>query len=119
KAEEEAKNFIRNFIEILKPCEVVNPFAGKVNLPDKAHKIRRLNDLYLIFVEQIAWLHQFQRQKDGQGRIIVTKEDLKLACSLLFETIILKVDELDGALRMFFEDLKTYALSKGGQNEGF
>jgi DNA primase len=113
KAEEAAKNFIRNFIELLEPCEVVNPYAGKVNLPNNAHKIRRLNDLYLIFVEQIAWLHQFQRQKDEQGRIIATKKDLKLACSLLFETIVLKVDELDGALRMFFENLKDYVLAKG------
>jgi DNA primase len=119
KAEEEAKEFIRNFIEVLEPCEVVNPYAGKVSLPHNAHKIRRLNELYLVFVEQITWLHQFQREKDENGRLIVTKEDLKLACHLLFETIILKVDELDGALRMFFEELKNYALEKGGQNEQF
>jgi DNA primase len=119
KTEEAAKDFIRNFVEILEPCEVVNPYAGKVNLPERAHKIRRLNELYLVFVEQISWLHQFQRKKDEKGRLIVTIEDLKLACRLLFETIILKVDELDGALRMFFEELKSYVLRQGNKDYAF
>jgi DNA primase len=119
KTEEAAKDFIRNFVEILEPCEVVNPYAGKVNLPERAHKIRRLNELYLVFVEQISWLHQFQREKDEKGRLIVTIEDLKLACRLLFETIILKVDELDGALRMFFEELKSYVLRQGNKDYAF
>jgi hypothetical protein len=49
-----------------------------------------------------------QREQDKNGHIITTKEDMQLAINLLFETIILKVDELDGSLRQFFEELKAY-----------
>jgi hypothetical protein len=42
------------------------------------------------------------------GRIIATQEDIELSIKLLFETIMLKIDELDGSLRQFFEQLKDY-----------
>lgn len=100
--------FLQNCMRMLQPYEVVNPFADKIHLPEHAHKIRRLNELYQSFVRQITLLHQFQRNRDQQGRLISQKEDLKLACDILFESIVLKVDELDGSLRQFFEALKNY-----------
>ncbi|MGH1339694.1 MAG: toprim domain-containing protein [Aureispira sp.] len=106
--EQDNQEFIQSMIEILEPIEVVNPYAGQVSLPEGVHKVRRLNYLYLVFVQQVAWWHQYQRERDKEGRIIVSKEDLKLACELLFETIVLKVDELDGSLRQFYERLKEY-----------
>jgi 5S rRNA maturation endonuclease (ribonuclease M5) len=108
KAEEKATSLIQNMIETLEPLEVVNPYAGLVYLPQEVHKIRRLNQLYLVFVQQVAWWHQLQRERDNEGRIIATLEDLQTACNLLFETIVLKGDELDGSLRQFFEQLKKY-----------
>jgi DNA-binding Lrp family transcriptional regulator len=102
---------LQNLVYILAPKVVVNPYAGKLVLPHRVHKIRRLNDLFQTFVRQITWLHQYQRKIDKQGRIIATKQDLQLAIDLLFETIVLKVDELDGSLRQFFEELKGYLLS--------
>jgi Fic family protein len=66
-------------------------------------------------VKQITWWHQFQRKTDNEGRLITEKEDVQLAIDLLFETIILKVDELDGSLRQFFEQLKGFVLK---QEEG-
>jgi Fic family protein len=82
-------------------------------LPQEAHKIRRLNELYQSFVRQITLLNQYQRKQDRQGRLITEKEDLQVACDILFESIILKVDELDGSLRQFFEKLKSFVLKKG------
>jgi DNA primase len=108
KSEEEATNFIQNLIYVLEAKEVVNPFAGKIELPKRVHKIRRLNQLFQCFVKQITWWHQLQRAQDEQGRLITTKEDIQLGINLLFETIVLKVDELDGSLRQFFEQLKEY-----------
>ena len=96
---------------------MVNPFAGRLNLPPEAHKIRRLNELYQAFVAQVTLLNQFQRQKDDKGRLVVTKEDLQTACHIMFESIVLKVDELDGSLRLFYEQLKTYIQSKGREYE--
>ena len=98
--------FIQNCIRLLKPYEVINLYANKIKLPEEAHKIRRLNELYQSFVKQITLLNQYQRKQDKQGRLITEKEDLQMACDILFESILLKVDELDGSLRQFFEKLK-------------
>lgn len=102
------KNFVQNCIRLLQPYEVVNPYATKIKLPETAHKIRRLNELYQSFVRQITLLNQYQRKRDKQGRLITDKADLQTACDILFESIVLKVDELDGSLRQFFERLKAY-----------
>lgn len=99
-------------MRLLKPYEVINPYANKIRLPEEAHKIRRLNELYQSFVKQITLLNQYQRKQDKQGRLITEKEDLQTACDILFESILLKVDELDGSLRQFFERLKTFVLAK-------
>jgi energy-coupling factor transporter ATP-binding protein EcfA2 len=107
--------FAQNCIRLLQPYEVINLYANKIRLPEEAHKIRRLNELYQCFVKQITLLNQYNRKRDKQGRLITEKEDLQIACDILFESIVLKVDELDGSLRQFFERLKTHLLQKGGK----
>ena len=113
--EEQEKNrlLLANCVRMLRPYAVVNPFADKVKLPESAHKIRRLNELYLCFVRQVALLNQYQRKRDDRGRVVAQVEDLHAACSILFESILLKVDELDGSLRQFFERLKTMVTKNG------
>ncbi len=106
------KAFVQNCIRLMQPYEVVNLYANKIKLPEEAHKIRRLNELYQCFVKQITLLNQYQRKRDKQGRLITEKEDLQIACDILFESIVLKVDELDGSLRQFFERLKEYIKDK-------
>jgi DNA primase len=117
---EEQKNktiFVQNCMRLLKSYEVINPYANKIKLPEQAHKIRRLNELYQSFVKQITLLNQYQRKQDKQGRLITEKQDLQTACDILFESIVLKVDELDGPLRGFYEKLKNYVLAKGKEYE--
>jgi DNA primase len=114
---ERVTTFVQNCMRLLKPYEVVNPYAHKIKLPEEAHKIRRLNELYQSFVKQITLLNQYQRQQDKQGRLITEKEDLKIACEILFESILLKVDELDGSLRQFFERLKVFVDKKNKEYE--
>ncbi|MBL0261326.1 MAG: hypothetical protein IPQ10_09745 [Saprospiraceae bacterium] len=82
--------FIQNCIRLLKPYEVINPYAHKIKLPEEAHKIRRLNELYQSFVKQICILNQYQRKQDKQGRLIAEKEDLQTACDILFDSIVSK-----------------------------
>ena len=116
--QQKVKSFVQNCIRLLKPYQVINPYANKIKLPEEAHKIRRLNELYQCFVRQITLLNQYKRKQDKQGRLITDKEDLQTACDILFESIILKVDELDGSLRQFFEKLKTYLIKKSkGENK--
>jgi energy-coupling factor transporter ATP-binding protein EcfA2/predicted transcriptional regulator len=107
-AQKKVLSFVQNCMRLLKDYEVINPFADKIKLPPEAHKIRRLNELFQSFVRQVTLINQHQREKDKQGRLITAKEDIQVACEIMFESIVLKVDELDGSLRQFFEQLKDY-----------
>lgn len=106
--EERAKVFIQKLMGIIEPCQVVNPFAEKLQLPEEAHKIRRLNDLFQCFVKMVTLLNQYQRKRDGRRRLITEVEDIETAVHIMFESIVLKVDELDGSLRQFYETLKAW-----------
>jgi DNA primase len=114
--EQETARFLQNCIRLLQPCPVINPYADKVHLPEEAHKIRRLNELYQSFVKQVTLVHQFARKKDSQGRLITAKEDLQTAAEIMFDSILLKIDELDGSLRLFYERLKDYIKAMGGEH---
>lgn len=106
--EHESKQLLRNCMRVLKSYQVVNPYADKIELPLDAKMLRRLNEQFQDFICQITLLHQYQRKTDTQGRLIATKEDVSLATHLFFDAIILKVDELNGSVRQFFDRLKQY-----------
>jgi len=108
KKEAEIKIFLQKFISIIEAREVINPFAEKIQLPQEAQKIRRLNDLFQSFVKMITILNQHQRKQDERKRLITEIEDVETAVAVMFESIVLKVDELDGSLRQFYEELKSY-----------
>ena len=117
--EKKITEFIQNCVRMLKPYEVINPYADKVQLPQEAHKIRRLNDLYQSFVKQMTLMNQYRRKKDQKGRLITEKEDLQVAAEIMFDSIVLKIDELDGSLRLFYEQLKDYIKGKGNAYESY
>jgi len=114
-SQEKAIGFIQKLVRSLKHYEVINPFATKLNLPEKVHKIRRLNEMYQAVIKQVTFLNQYQREVKN-GYLITEIEDIEQATEVLFESIVLKVDELDGSLRQFYERLKKYILQKGGKN---
>lgn len=109
--QEEAKFFLQNCIKVLESCDVVNPYATQLQLPTKAKMQRRLNSQFQEFILQVTRLHQFQREKDGVGRLITTVDDIRIAIDLFFDAIILKIDELSSSTRQFFEELKKYVAS--------
>ena len=127
KSEEiQTKYFIQNCIRMLKPYEVINPYANKILLPQEAHKIRRLTELYHAFINQITLLNQYQRKKikspsfGGVGEVLITeKEDVQIAIDIMFDSIILKIDELDGSMRQFYEELKTYIMKQGDEYQNY
>lgn len=106
--EQQAKELLRNCIRVLKSYIVVNPYADKLMLPLEAKMLRRLNSQFQNFVSQITILHQYQRKTDSKGRLIATKEDILKAVEIFFSAIMIKVDELDGSTRQFFEKMKSY-----------
>lgn len=103
-------SFIQNLIRMLAPREVINPYAEKIKLPQEAHKIRRLNDLFQNFIKMVTLVHQYQRRcVSGDNQTLIAEiEDVEIAIEIMFESIVLKVDELDGSLRQFYEQLKAY-----------
>src|SRR5690554_6281440 len=101
-------HFIQQIIRNLKYYEVINPYATKLNLPEKVHKIRRLNEMYQAVIKQVTFLNQYQRKLTKDNQLITEIEDIEQATEILFESIVLKVDELDGSLRQFFERLKKH-----------
>ena len=107
-----AVQFIQQIVRSLKYYEVINPYATKLQLPDKVHKIRRLNEMYQAVIKQVTFINQYQREQTQDGKLITTIEDIENATEILFESIVLKVDELDGSLRQFFEKIKKYLKDK-------
>jgi DNA primase len=103
-----AVNFIQQIVRSLKYYEVINPFATKLQLPEKVHKIRRLNEMYQAVIKQVTFINQYQRNLTTDNQLLTTIEDIDQATEILFESIVLKVDELDGSLRQFFERLKKF-----------
>jgi hypothetical protein len=103
-----AIDFVRGLVRRLKFYEVVNPYATHLALPEKVHKVRRLNEMYQAVIKQVTFLNQYQRRITKDNQLITEIEDIELATDILFESIVLKVDELDGSLRQFFERLKKY-----------
>lgn len=112
KEREKAVAFVQQIVRSLKHYEVINPFATKLQLPEKVHKIRRLNEMYQAVIKQVTFLNQYQREQTADGKLITTIEDIEQATEILFESIVLKVDELDGSLRQFFEKVKKYLKEK-------
>lgn len=103
--QEKAKLLLQQILRSLKPEEVQNPFATQIQLPENVHKKRRLNEMFQSIIKQITILNQYQRRASA-GKIITEIVDIENAVEILFESIILKIDELDGSLRQFFEKLK-------------
>ena len=64
--------------------------------------------MFQSIIKQITIINQYQRKTTNDGRLITQIEDLEQATEVLFESIILKVDELDGSLRQFFERVKKH-----------
>lgn len=115
----EAKTFLRNLTAQIKPFEVVNKHYANIQIPDEIKNIRRLNEQLQNFIALITILHQHQRKTDSQGRLIATKEDVKNGIDILFDSIVLKVDELSSPTRQFYEELKSFLREKGKLKKEF
>ncbi|OED37057.1 hypothetical protein AB832_05295 [Flavobacteriaceae bacterium (ex Bugula neritina AB1)] len=108
---------LQDLVYMLKPYKVKNPY--RLELPKTAKQRRRLTQMLHDYIEQITILHQYQRRvaSDNNQMLITELEDLEIAIDLMFNSIVLKADELDGILRQFYEDLKKYVEDKGKDYE--
>jgi len=112
-AENRIKEQLQRVQRVLQPISVRNPYAESLILPSSVLKPRRTNAHYLAFIEVITYYHQFQRPQQvdpttGERYIESTLEDVAAANQLMKEVLLRKSDDLPGACRNYFEQVKAY-----------
>lgn len=118
--EANAKQLLQNVQSVLQPITVINPFAEQLKIPNEVFKKRRTNAHYLAFIEVITFFKQYEREQKvdeatGEMYIETTIEDIAEANELLKQILLRKSDELNGATRNYFEELKQH-LTKSNQS---
>jgi len=114
KAEEHnIMELLKDTQRILRPVQIRNPYAELLHIPAEVFKPRRTNAHYLAFIEAVTFYHQYQREKQydtesGEEFIETTLEDIEQANKLMEEVLIRKSDQLNGATRSYFEQLKRW-----------
>ena len=109
--EKQIKGLLQNTQRLLMPVSIRNPYAELLQIPTEVFKPRRTNAHYLQFIEAVTFYHQHQREKHtdkatGETYISTTLEDIEEANKLMKEVLLRKADELSGATRNYFEQLK-------------
>lgn len=117
KEEEQYRTLLRNVQRMMKPINVINPYAPCLKIPKSVLKPRRSHRLYLRFIENITLYNQYQRElkineQTGEAYIETTFEDIAWANKLLKHILIRKADELTAASRIFLERLKAHLKAK-------
>lgn len=107
----QARQLLQNVQRILQPITVINPYAELLHIPKEVFKQRRTNAHYLAFIEVITFFKQYERAQKvdevtGEIFIETTIEDIAEANELLKQILLRKSDELNGATRNYFEQLK-------------
>jgi len=109
--EQQYKELFKNMQRVLRPIQVINPYARFIQLPEQVFKPRRTMTLLLGFIEAITFYHQYQREvRQGANGLYIetTVEDIEAAFALLKDVLFSKSDELTKAARDFLETLKQY-----------
>jgi energy-coupling factor transporter ATP-binding protein EcfA2 len=91
----------KNAQRLLRPVEVVNPYAHKLTFLDDKTRMRRDHNKYLTLIRSIAFLHQYQRpiKTLNSGAplvqyVEVTKNDIAVANELAADVLGRCLDEL-------------------------
>lgn len=110
----------RNFQRLLRPVDVVNPYAEQLTYGDDRLQGRRDQPKYLNLIKAVAFLRQGSKPvvTPAQGRkyIRVEVEDIRLANELAAEILGMSLDELSTPGRDLL--LQIEAMVKGMQPEG-
>jgi DNA primase len=102
KAERQALTVLhQNAQRLLRPLEVLNPYAQFLSFPDQTTRLRRDHEKYLTLIDVIALLHQHQRPihaAERAGRrveyIETTLADIALANRITHDVLGRSLDEL-------------------------
>jgi DNA primase len=95
----------QNAQRLLRPLEVLNPYAEHLTFPDQTTRLRRDHEKYLTLIDTIAFMHQHQRpihvaeRGDGTNAqrveyIEATLADIALANEIAHDVLGRSLDEL-------------------------
>lgn len=91
----------QNAQRLLRPLDVLNPYAAFLTFPDQTTRLRRDHEKYLTLIDAIAFLHQHQRavktaERGGQvvEYIETTLTDIDLANRIAHDVLGRSLDEL-------------------------
>jgi DNA primase catalytic core len=95
----------QNAQRLLRPLDVLNPFAQFLTFPDQTTRLRRDHEKYLTLIDTIAFMHQHQRpirvaeRGDGTNAqrveyIEATLADIELANEIAHDVLGRSLDEL-------------------------
>ena len=102
---------LQNAQRLLKPVEVVNPYAGELTFTAERTRTRRDHEKYLTLIEAVTLLHQHQRpledDPEAGPHIKTTLEDIAIANAIAPEVLGRSLDELPPQTRRLLEAVKT------------
>ena len=105
----------RNAQRLLKPLQIINPYADQLTFLDDKTRTRRDHEKYLTLIDSIALLHQYQREvktvsHDGKEieYIEVTLSDITIANKLAHEILGKTLDELPPQTRKLLRHIQQF-----------
>jgi hypothetical protein len=100
----------QNAQRLLRPLDVLNPFAQFLTFPDQTTRLRRDHEKYLTLIDVIAFVHQYQRpvrvaERAGQRveYIEATLADIELANEIAHDVLGRSLDELPPQTRRLLQ----------------
>lgn len=101
---------LQNAQRLLKPLEVVNPYADELTFTAERTRTRRDHEKYLTLIESVTLLHQHQRKLEDDAlagpHIKTTLEDIAIANAIATQVLGRSLDELPPQTRRLLEALK-------------
>lgn len=114
----------QNAQRLLRPVEVVNPYAKQLTFVDDKTRTRRDHMKYLLLIEAVAFVHQHQRplkrvEQDGKAfeYIEVTLDDIRLANRLAHVALGRSLDELPPHTRKLLVQLDAHVRTLCAEKE--
>ena len=105
----------QNAQRLLKPLDVLNPYAQFLTFPDQTTRLRRDHEKYLTLIDTIAFVHQHQRAvktaQRGEQRIEyieATLADIALANRIAHDVLGRSLDELPPQTRRLLKLIDEY-----------
>ena len=114
----------QNAQRLLRPLNVVNPFASQLTFMSDKTRTRRDHMKYLTLIQSIALLHQYQREVkrvEHRGQVVeyieVTREDIRLANQLAHEILGRTLDEMPPQTRKLLTLIQQWVSGSGQPRE--